>query len=315
MLSPARIFVFAVLVAHTTVGLRPLDPEQIKLLTAVYDAYVAQNLSYDCFRYADHNSVAECDCLACVNAQPDFVHRMCSFRQAQEKLQETELASTSRGSNNVWKAICDQKCGSRVPSRCCDPAVSRVPFQQGCPTCLPTRESGSTVGQHPSCVLAETDASKRPSGLNWLERYSRFVAAMDRAQLSRKCISYALVRNANPCDCKPCLESEGSTRALREKFCEYGRLVRATKELVRPDFWGNNDYFLKFCDFETCPDMPRKCCTPHDGGDSNEGRYPVDGKGCPVCLPTSELFGFGPRCQRKFQRLPAAVRDRLVARL
>ncbi|XP_022645991.1 uncharacterized protein LOC111243919 [Varroa destructor] len=291
---------------------RPLDPEQTKLLTAVYDAYIAQNLSYDCFRYSDHNSVAECDCLACLTAQPDFVQRMCRFREIQEQLYEGDLVATRRNLNGPWKAICDQKCSSHYPFKCCDPAQPTVLTQHGCPVCLPTRQSGSTVGQHASCLLAETDAARKPSNLNWLERYSLFVAAMDKARLNRQCISYALVRNANPCDCEPCLQSEPSTKALRERLCEYGRLVRATKELSRPDFWGHNDYFLKFCDFDACPDMPRKCCTPHDGGESKEGRYPVDDRNCPACLPTSDLYGFGPRCQRKFRRLPAAIRDRIV---
>lgn len=114
--------------------------EQTKLLTAVYDAYIAQNLSYDCFRYSDHNSVAECDCLACLTAQPDFVQRMCRFREIQEHLYEGDLVATRRNLNGPWKAICDQKCSLHYPFKCCDPAQPTVLTQHGCPVCLPTRQ-------------------------------------------------------------------------------------------------------------------------------------------------------------------------------
>lgn len=107
----------------------------------MYDAFVAQNLSYDCFRYGDHNSIAECDCLACLAAQPDFVPRMCRFRAAQERLQEAEFGEAStKASRNPWKAICDPKCAARLPTKCCNPAEDSVHLENGCPTCLPTRE-------------------------------------------------------------------------------------------------------------------------------------------------------------------------------
>lgn len=113
--------------------------EREKLLVAAYEVYLAQNISYDCFQYAERNSVAECDCSACLEAQPDFVTRMCTFRRARARVYADAIDRTKvQAKNWMWRAICNPRCRFRLPSTCCDPVGSKLPMQAGCPTCLPT---------------------------------------------------------------------------------------------------------------------------------------------------------------------------------
>ncbi|XP_022645992.1 uncharacterized protein LOC111265020 [Varroa jacobsoni] len=289
------------------------DPvlEREKLLVAAYEVYLAQNISYDCFQYAERNSVAECDCSACLEAQPDFVTRMCTFRRARARVYADAIDRTKvQAKNWMWRAICNPRCRFRLPSTCCDPVGSKLPMQAGCPTCLPTDNSifsADLRGHHVSCLFETTHKTQSFSESNWFQRYLVVLGLMDQAKLSDKCMQYALLGKAAPCNCRSCLGSEATSRALREKLCEYGRLVRAKKELHRPSFWADSHYLLKFCDFYTCPEIPHECCSLYRSKE-------VDRNGCPVCLPTSIVSEFGPRCSVWVTGLPEKMLDRLIAR-
>lgn len=63
----------------------------------------------------------------------------------------------------------------------------------------------------------------------------------------------------------------------------------------------------KFCDFYTCPEIPHECCSLYRSKE-------VDRNGCPVCLPTSIVSEFGPRCSVWVTGLPEKMLDRLIAR-
>ncbi|XP_003745800.1 uncharacterized protein LOC100901644 [Galendromus occidentalis] len=272
------------------------------------ESFARTNLTFECVPFMEHNQVPECDCSACASTRPNFFEKVCEFRATQDPLPIRRRSESDP--KNDWDNACKVQ-GCTRPTECCDPRVG-VLVENGCPKCMPTVDARTRSGAHASCQIADRYSVSSSSDKEWKQLYKHYDDAMIQAKVSKKCLSYAVARTANPCDCVPCLESESSIRTLREKLCEMGRVVRTNSDLNRRDFWGHNDYFLNFCNFDKCPEMPRRCCEAPNDSEASRLTYPVDAQGCPSCLPTSSLFGFGPGCNSKIGKFSRANRDRVM---
>ncbi|XP_003747628.1 uncharacterized protein LOC100903670 [Galendromus occidentalis] len=263
--------------------------------TDLIDLYAAHNLPYSCLPYITKSPIPACDCVSCTRDLPSFKDRMCKF------FEEARTKGKADALNQDLVNVCTSiKVCNNIPNRCCDPKSAEPKVGKGCPLCLPSLKSElGKKGHNSVCLLAEYEATKPPAAnsTGWKDTFEVFSKAMTDVGLSNRCSSYALYKTAKLCDCEDCLQNEND---LRGKLCKLGEKIRADEKIRRRGFM-RNAYFQKFCDLKACPTIPNKCCA---NPSSRDEENPVDRQGCPTCIPTTAVFGFGPRCHAAISKLP-----------